>query len=202
MGYKMTAPRVASGLARTVLSSQAILRPSNSHCVSAIGTVTSHRDMSSKVKLQNVLGKFSPINLKETIKKRKAAEEKKVNEHKAKAALCGDYEHHGPPDLTFREFEEIRSAGKATLIDVRNPDELETRARFPGVSTSQPKFSPMPFLKCLRRNSKIVSERHGRPQRTRLSFIAKSERGRWRLPGNWTPSTGIHKSRTTLASTI
>ena len=90
----------------------------------AFGTMTSHRDMSSRVKLQNVLGKFSPVNLKEVIKKRKAAEEKKVNEHKAKAALCGDYEHHGPPDLTFREFEEIRSAGKATLIDVRNPGKL------------------------------------------------------------------------------
>ena len=44
-----------------------------------------------------------------------------MNPHKAPSASLGDYEHHDPPDLTFGEFEEIRKAGKAVLVDVRNP---------------------------------------------------------------------------------
>jgi len=131
----MTAASVGSRIARSILSSQALAaRTANSHYVCGFGITTGRRqEMSSKAKLQNVLGKMgSAIKEKSIGKDKGSKKEEKVTGHKAKAALCGDYEHHGPPDLSFREFEDIRKAGTATLIDVRDPEELVTKGTIPG----------------------------------------------------------------------
>lgn len=80
--------------------------------------------MSKKAKLAEALGKFSPVKLV-SHRKRKEVKMCPVNKHKAPAASLGDYEHHDPQDLAYGEFEDIRKAGKAVLIDVRNPGKFK-----------------------------------------------------------------------------
>jgi len=47
-----------------------------------------------------------------------------------------------PPDLDFAQFEAVRAAGKAVLLDVRNPGELETEGTIPGgVNVPTPVFA-------------------------------------------------------------
>lgn len=98
--------------------------------------------MSSKAKLESVLGKFTSVQLISSRLRRNTGLKEAVNPHKAPSASLGDYEHHDPPDLTFGEFEEIRKAGKAVLVDVRNPDELESKGIIPGgVNVPTPEFA-------------------------------------------------------------
>ena len=70
-----------------------------------------------------------------------------MNPHKAPSASLGDYEHHDPPDLTFGEFEEIRKAGKAVLVDVRNPGTFWQMLGCVNASAAKTKTKPRVFVR-------------------------------------------------------
>ena len=75
------------------------------------------------------------------------------------------------------------------------------KVRSPRVSTCPPPCSPRPFRPWTRPSSSAGSASTALPRPTRSSSTARSERGPWRPPGTWQPSTGTFTSRTTLAST-
>ena len=111
----MSAPNLARSLVmpacRVALRSHAQATP----------TAVWSRDMSTKkAKLAEALGKFSPVKLV-SHRARKEVKMCPAKPPKAPSASLGDYDQHDPQDLTFGEFEEIRKAGNAILIDVRNP---------------------------------------------------------------------------------
>ena len=77
--------------------------------------------MSKKAKLKEaVMSKFSQVKLAPT-RQRKEVKMCPAKPPKAPSASMGDYEHSDPHDLTYAEFEEVRAARRAVLIDVRNP---------------------------------------------------------------------------------
>merc|ERR1712126_762917 len=88
--------------------------------------VWSSRDMSKKATLKEaVMGKFSLVNLVSP-RPRKEVKMCPAKPPKAPSASMGDYEHSDPQDLTHAEFQAVRAAKRAVLIDVSNPDERGT----------------------------------------------------------------------------